>query len=230
MIRILLVILIFSTHLSAQFWSVEPMFGIRADWNKAKVINGNVKTESQPLFNYGVEVSRQIGLKTHQGLGYSRHSFGTAYIIEEVYSDPLTLGLWGNFYDAVSFHHTYQFLKVERLEAEASMGGQLYFTRFVREQVGNNNANSSAVIMIEENRVGKIGVSPVAFFRLNLRFRTKPISKFTTFFRGQLNLGTRALYITSISYEGINSRGNAVIKNRGTGFMGAYGCRFEFNR
>lgn len=227
MIRICLVLLVFSNMLSAQKWSVEPMLGTRFDWNNLREVQGDIQHEPHGLFSFGVEVNRHPHPKLHQGIGFSRHGFGNSYIVEGELTNPLRLGGMNQFYSAVSFHHTYQFLKIERYEFEGGIGGQLFFTKGLSEQPGGLANNRS--VGIEERHSGKAGVSPVGFVRANIRYRQKPTSNFTSFMRVELNVGTRALYETNVSYRtSDNEEGSGVVKNRATGFLMAFGLRYEF--
>jgi len=85
------------------------------------------------------------------------------------------------------------------------------------------------LLVSNECHSGKAGVSPVGFVRANIRYRQKPTSNFTSFMRVQLNVGTRALYETNVSYRtSDNEEGSGVVKNRATGFLMAFGLRYEF--
>lgn len=231
MIRTCMLLLLCFGQIHAQLWSIEPMLGTRFDWNRVQVVQGDIQTEPHRSLSFGVEVNRHPHPRLHQGIGFSRQSFSNSYVVEGTYSNLFRLGSAFYFANALTFHHTYQFVKIQRYEFEAGVGGQLFFTKQMSGQgggLGVGQFNPLSPFDVIEQYSGKRGISPVVFGRLNMRYRIRPY--FSTFIRTQLNVGTRALYTTNVAYEGQNTEGSALIKNRGTGVLFAFGMRYDFER
>ncbi len=222
----------FSEVSSAQNWSIEPMLGNRFDWNQVREMQGDIQTEPYALFSFGVEVNRRPHPKLQQGIGLASYGFGNSFILEDRLTNALKLGFVNEFYRAVSFHQTYQFIKIQRFEFEGGVGGQLFFTSRLSGQSSRLDI-TTGLPGWEEQYSGKAGISPVGFVRANMRYRQKPTAKITSCMRMQLNVGTRPLYTTNVRYR-INNyenyEGSGTVKNRGTGILFAFCLNYEFGK
>jgi len=174
------------------------MLGTRFDWNNLREVQGYIQHEPHGLFSFGVEVNRYPHPKLHQGIGFSRHGFGNSYIVEGELTNPLRLGGMNQFYSVVSFHHTYQFLKIERYEFEGGIGGQLFFTKGLSEQPGglaNNRSVGIERMPFGKSRCisgwfckGKYSVSPKTHFQLHVIYASSVKRWYTGFVRNECKL------------------------------------------
>jgi hypothetical protein len=214
-------------------WSVEGISGIRYDWNRFRNVEGNIRTANKEAFSGGFEVNRQLNKKAFQGFGFYVNSVGNTY---ELGGSPsfFARSLTGiRFYNSLSAHHTKQIFEIGQEKVEFGVGGQLFITRNLSEKTGSLDLNKqmpAPPFVMEEHNSGKLGISPTAFIRLNIRHVPPNFPGITAFFRTQLNVGTRALYSTRVDYNSIAHRGGGIIKNRATGLMIVYGMRLEIER